>query len=463
MAKKASVYCRWAVLLWIMFGVCSAGLTRPAQPSGSGGRPTAIWPSGPLEVVAAFEQAVDPAIERTLVGLSIPYFVVGAPEPAQRNDQPAGTIRIAGARLRDDRRTLVLLTDPHPRVARYQIPFAPVEGSATTAPPQGRNGAYDLSGVEVIWSPDEDPAEDARQTIWWPALDFALSERLTRGSKRHEDFVALLSRPGRLVINTLVRLPAGDGALSIDASGMIEDAVLGDTAAEPGVPASPGGRYKLELPASSKGDALFLSFSVRTGEKSRPFTLAVSYQPAGDRAVRAIGRDQLLIPWAPLAGAGTDSAPLVVPNLAGGDPVRGEKLFTSDQARCSQCHAYRGKGGKAGPDLTRIGQKGRAEIYRSIAAPSGLIEPEYMTYTIATKDGQVIAGIVRAEDAVNIRVTDTLAHAIVVPRNQIQEIRPSATSIMPAGLAAALGDAAVRDLIAFLCSDAQPEHATATP
>src|SRR5262249_60485791 len=87
-----------------------------------------------------------------------------------------------------------------------------------------------------------------------------------------------------------------------------------------------------------------------------------------------------------------------------------------------------------------------------IAAPSAEIEPAYTSFTVATQDGQVVAGIVRAEGADTIRVTDTNAHDTLVPRRQIREIRPSATSIMPAGLAAALGDPAVRDLVAFLTS-----------
>ena len=81
-----------------------------------------------------------------------------------------------------------------------------------------------------------------------------------------------------------------------------------------------------------------------------------------------------------------------------------------------------------------------------------MIEPDFTTYTVATKDGQVMLGVVRAEGAAAIRVTDTNAKSTVVARTQIQEIRPSASSIMPVGLAAILGEAAIRDLIAFLCS-----------
>jgi len=463
MIHKASGSCRWAILAWIGIATVRAGIGQTTAASRPESRPIAIWPSGPLEVVAAFAQPVDPAVERGFVGRSIPYLVGGEPDRDPGGDRPAGMIRIAGARLTDDRRTLVLATDPHPRVARYQLPFSPSERSATPSSPRQREGVYDLSGVELSWSPDEDPAEGSRASTWWPLLDFESSKRLTHGSRRHEAFAALLAKPGRLIVNTLVRLPAGNGTLWVEASGMIEEAVLGDNQAEPAAPASPGGGCKLELPTSSKGEPLFLSFTIRTGEHSRPFSLGVSHQPAGERASHAIGREQLLIPWAPVPVAASSAAPLVVPGLAGGDPARGQKLFSSEQARCSQCHAFRGQGGKAGPDLTEIGRKGRAEIYRSIAAPSAAIEPDYMTYTISTKNGQVVAGIVRAEDAGSIRVTDTLAHSILVARSQIQEIRPSATSIMPAGLAAALGDAAVRDLIAFLSSDPQPERAGKKP
>ncbi len=124
--------------------------------------------------------------------------------------------------------------------------------------------------------------------------------------------------------------------------------------------------------------------------------------------------------------------------------------------RCSQCHTFRGQGGKVGPDLTDIAKKGRAEIYRAIAAPSAVIEPDFASFSVATKNGQVIVGVVRADGADAIRVTDTNAHGTTIPRQEIDQIRPSANSIMPVGLTGALGDAAVRDLIAFLTTDRRP-------
>jgi hypothetical protein len=65
----------------------------------------------------------------------------------------------------------------------------------------------------------------------------------------------------------------------------------------------------------------------------------------------------------------------------------------------------------------------------------------------------VVVGVVRAEDADVIRVTDTNAHTMLIPRRELEQIRASANSIMPVGLTGVLGAAALRDLIAFLTTD----------
>jgi putative heme-binding domain-containing protein len=79
-----------------------------------------------------------------------------------------------------------------------------------------------------------------------------------------------------------------------------------------------------------------------------------------------------------------------------------------------------------------------------------VINPDYISYTVALKDGRVAVGVVRAEGADAIRVSDTEAKTTVVPRAEIEELRPSATSIMPVGLVGAIGEAGMRDLVAYL-------------
>ena len=65
----------------------------------------------------------------------------------------------------------------------------------------------------------------------------------------------------------------------------------------------------------------------------------------------------------------------------------------------------------------------------------------------------MVVGVVRAEDADRIRVTDTNAHAVLIRRRDLDQIRPSANSIMPVGLTGVLGAAALRDLIAYLTAE----------
>jgi putative heme-binding domain-containing protein len=420
-----------------------AGFAQQAATDGRGvpGRPLAVWPSGPLEVIAAFDRPLDPAVAKRMVGQAIPYQDTGGGGPDQPPpSRPAGRLRIVGARLIDDGRTLVLATDPHPRVARYLLPLP------------GATVPYDVSGIEAAWSEGDDPGQGPKWSGWWPSLDLEAIRRLARGSRPHETGLSLFSQPGRLALSGWVRLPPGKVTLRVESSGLIEDATLGDAQAQ-GTERKDG-TYRIEPAVESKGEPVFLNMNIRTGTGGMPVSLKASYRAAGEPADRPVERDRLLLPWAPTSTANATAAPLVVPDLSGGDPARGRTLFRGDQARCAQCHAFRGEGGKVGPDLTDVASKGRADIYRSIAAPSATIEPDYTTYTVATRDGQVLSGVVRAEGPEAIKVTDTNAKATTVRRDQVQEVRPSATSIMPPGLAAALGDSAVRDLIAYLTSPA---------
>jgi putative heme-binding domain-containing protein len=424
---------------------------RSQEPTGGGrdapDRPIAVWPPGPLEVIAAFERPFDPAAARSMVGRTIPYHDSAIDGQGQTSGEirPAGSLRIVGARLADEGRTLLLATDPHPRVAQYRLLLP----GATTS--------YDLSGIAASWSEPDDHGDGPKWTGWWPSLDLDATRRLTHGSRPHEIGLGFLTRPGILLLNAWVRLPAGKVAFHVESSGPIEEFTLGDAQGSPPNKEPRDGLHRAELAVESRGEPLFLTLSVRTRAGGRPLSLGATYRPAGERADRAFERDRLLVPWAPVSTDATIATPVAVPDLAGGDPERGRSIFRGDQARCAQCHAFRGEGGQVGPDLTNLASKGRADIYRSIAAPSAVIEPDYTTYTVATRDGQVLSGVARAEGPDRVRVTDSNAKATTVRRDEIQEIRPSATSIMPPGLAAALGDSAVRDLIAYLTSPAPPK------
>ena len=451
----------WVSVLFALVtadAIAGAGLTQTQSADALAVEPVAVWAAGPIDVVAAFDRALDPSVADGLVGKTIPYHDPSTPVSDRSAARPLGALRIVGARLTDGGRTLSLATDPHPRMARYVLPLPPPKGdkganSAVATPP-----AYDLGGVEVTWSPEGDLDERSRWSGWWPLVDVEATRRLTQGSQPHVVGLALLTKPGELVLNTLVRLPRGKFTASIEASQPILEAALGEVQAERTGPALFAVTDRVVLNVASEGVPLFLSITCRTGGNARPFRLKATYRGPGDKTDHTLGRDELILPWAPYPSPAT-AAPFVVPDLSGGDAGRGQTIFTGEQARCAQCHAIRGQGGKVGPDLTDVARKSRAEIYRAIAEPSESIEAEYTSYSVATRDGHVVVGVVRAEDADLIRVTDTNAHAVLIPRRELEQIRPSANSIMPVGLTGLLGAAALRDLIAFLTTDPPPSRA----
>jgi putative heme-binding domain-containing protein len=410
-------------------------------------RVVAARAAGPFEARVAFDRPVDSALAKSVVGRAIAFDETRPSvhsRPAQRAaaQDARGTLRIAAARLDDAGRTLVLTTDPHPRAATYTLEL-PV---GVTGPSVAI--AYDLTGVEAVW----DVGSENAPPSWsgsWPALDTAEVREAAAGSTEHERGLALLAKDGRLTLNTLVTLPQGPVTLTVDSSAPVEATLGGE---EPGASVTIEGRQNLpRFQTESTAEPTLLTLVVTTRKALGPLKLRVWTQRGESGPRLPLARDRLLLPWTP---ASPPAAPPLenVPDLAGGDPGKGAAVFASNEAKCASCHKVRGQGGDVGPDLSTLVGRDRTEVYRDIYAPSARINPAYLSYTVALKDGRVLVGTVRAEGADGLRVTDTEAKVSVVPRAQVEEFRPSATSIMPVGLVGAIGEQKLRDLIAFLTS-----------
>jgi putative heme-binding domain-containing protein len=400
------------------------------------------WPVGPLEVRVAFSAPLDRATATSLVGREIIFEETArrsSTEPRSAGAPVQGKLRIAAATLADAGQTLILATDPHPREGTYRLAFNTLDG-------QKHAIKYDLTGVEASWSPNKDEPKP-QWTGWWPLIDPRLAKSLTAHSIEHEKGLSLISQPGILTLRTLVTLPSGNVTLRVQNNTPFEASLGGDSVDSADGPSK---RHEAELKAESTGEASELVLTIVTGANRKPPEPCVTYQRDGDRAPIALDPKDLLVPWAPAA---PPEVPATIPpnfDFKGGDAARGEVIFYSDEAKCSACHKIRGRGGEIGTDLTKLAESDPATIYRDIAAPSAVIDPSYVPFTVALKNGRVAVGVVRAEGADAVRVLDTNAKATVIPRTDIEELRPSGTSIMPVGLAGALGDAKIRDLLAFL-------------
>lgn len=419
-----------------------------------------VWPTGPMEVRVAFDRAIEPDLGSGLVGKTIRF------DPRQRSldawrrqgplplAQTQGSLKIAAASVDPERRTLTLTTDPQPREAVYILESQsnPALGTkaASRAVLPAKSGAiaYDLNGISVSWVAEgEGEGEERAWEGWWPEFDPQASRRITVNSREHDRGFALLNRPGRATFESLVVLPKGRVVLKLEGSEPIEASLNGENPNEQVKPS------RAEFVVESTGDPNALLLTIPTGRANRPLSLKVTYRGESDQADRTLARDRVVLPWVPpsppSAPADTNSPPF---KLSGGDRDRGEVLFHGDRAKCSGCHKVGGKGGSVGPDLSHVATRRIEELYRDIAEPSLSIHPDFNAYTVALKDGRVLAGIVRALGAEKIQVTDSDAKIAEIPRSEIEELRPSGTSIMPVGLVGAIGEQATRDILAYLLS-----------
>ncbi|MFM7128017.1 MAG: HEAT repeat domain-containing protein, partial [bacterium] len=149
-----------------------------------------------------------------------------------------------------------------------------------------------------------------------------------------------------------------------------------------------------------------------------------------------------------------------------GDAAVGLKLFSDvNGLACVKCHAVGGKGGAVGPDLTGIaGKYTLDEIASSILYPSAKIASGYESVIVATKDGRVITGVIKADTTSGVELEDAEAKRVRVSLDDIEERRSGDVSIMPNGLAEGLKPKDFADLLAYLATlKEQAKAATAKP
>jgi len=154
--------------------------------------------------------------------------------------------------------------------------------------------------------------------------------------------------------------------------------------------------------------------------------------------------DDVLLLIAYLRNLGTTTPP----ERPIGNAENGAKLFAS---QCASCHRVAGRGGRIGPDLTRIGiARSRAALVREVRTPSEWIEPNFETVTLVTKDGQRIRGTKKNEDVFSIQVMDTRERIQGYLKSNLQDVIYEKTSLMPEYGPGRLSDNDLNDVIGYL-------------
>lgn len=134
-----------------------------------------------------------------------------------------------------------------------------------------------------------------------------------------------------------------------------------------------------------------------------------------------------------------------------GNAKHGREVFTRT---CAVCHKLFGEGADIGPELTGANRTDIDYLLQNVVDPNGLIGADYQLNIIELKDGRVLAGMARGENA-NTLTVRTPSEQTIVSKADIKKRSISPTSMMPEGLLSTLPRDDARDLFRYLGSPQQ--------
>jgi putative heme-binding domain-containing protein len=130
-----------------------------------------------------------------------------------------------------------------------------------------------------------------------------------------------------------------------------------------------------------------------------------------------------------------------------GDPGAGKVVFKN---QCAKCHVHGGEGQRIGPDLTGMAVHPKEHLLADIIDPSRSVEGNFRTYTVATRSGRVLTGLLASESRTAVELFDAEGKKHTVLREDIDELVASPKSLMPEGFEKQLSRRELTDLLEFL-------------
>lgn len=132
-----------------------------------------------------------------------------------------------------------------------------------------------------------------------------------------------------------------------------------------------------------------------------------------------------------------------------GDAAKGQAMFM--QAGCVACHRVKGQFIDFGPDLTQIGAKlSQDGLFTAILYPSAAIEHSFNGLNVTTKEGQMVMGYVISETDAELTLRMAGGASTTVKKVNVVKKEELKDSLMPPGLASAIGPQGLADLVAWL-------------
>jgi putative membrane-bound dehydrogenase-like protein len=201
------------------------------------------------------------------------------------------------------------------------------------------------------------------------------------------------------------------------------------------------------LALSSEGGRALLKWE---SEKKLPDTVKTTAALALSRSTDAGLRNQAATELPLPAALGAEKFPPLADLMKlKGDATKGQQMFM--QAGCVACHQVKGQFINFGPDLSQIGNKLSQEgLFTAILYPSAAVEHSFGGLSITTKEGQTAMGYIISEtvEELTLRINGGASMAVkkvnLIKKDELKD------SLMPPGLAAAIGPQGLADLVAWL-------------
>ncbi|MFT4688024.1 MAG: putative membrane-bound dehydrogenase-like protein [Limisphaerales bacterium] len=138
-----------------------------------------------------------------------------------------------------------------------------------------------------------------------------------------------------------------------------------------------------------------------------------------------------------------------------GNQTRGQELFT---IACNVCHKIGDLGRAVGPDLTALSDRSKPAMLTAVLDPNYAVEEKFVSYVVATRDGEEYTGILSEESGAAINLLDAAGNPHSISRGNIRSLRSSGLSLMPEGMEAAFSHQQMADLLAYVAGLGSPNY-----
>ena len=143
------------------------------------------------------------------------------------------------------------------------------------------------------------------------------------------------------------------------------------------------------------------------------------------------------------------------------DYAQGRKVFSA--AACFTCHRFGNAGGMTGPDLTQAGGRySPHDFLDQIINPSKVINEQFAPVIVTKNNGETFTGVVVNLNGDRVSINTDLSdpsQQVSIDRKEVKSIELSKVSPMPPMLLSMLTQEEILDLVAYVLSGGDKEHA----